>query len=268
MSDVASSPDRRGKRRHLLIPLLRREIQTRHKGTFGGLYWYLLQNIIIVIIYSTVFGAILQGVWREQGLGEVNFAIMLFIGLIQFNLIAEVANRASGLIVQNSNLVKKVVFPLELLPAVTVGGALFNAFIAFGVLLVAAALLGVPLSWKGVWLPVIVAPLAVTALGFSWGLSALGTYIRDVGQVVALFVTAMMFLSPLFYPIEILPDALQALVALNPITTPIRQAREVLIFGHDPDFAVLGAYWVGAIAVALLGRLFFEKTRRGFADVV
>lgn len=267
--DIAALPWARSGNGHVLIgPMLRREIETRHKGTFGGLYWYVFQNLIIVVIYSTVFGSLFNGVWRQQGVGEVNFTIALFVGLIQFNLMSEVLVRAPALIVQNSNLVKKVVFPLEILPIVSVGAALFNALIAFVVLLLAALVLRVPLSWNGLWLPLIVAPLAIAALGFAWGLAAIGTYVRDVGQVVMLLVTAMMFLSPLFYPIEMLPETVRALVAFNPITTPILQAREVLIFGRAPDSVVLGIYWVGSLAVAVLGRWFFETTRHGFADVV
>ncbi|WP_188052264.1 ABC transporter permease [Aureimonas fodinaquatilis] len=252
----------------MLGPLLKREIRTRHKGTFGGLYWYVIQNVIIVLIYSSVFGSILRGMWREEGLGEINFTIVLFLGLIQYNLLSEILIRAPHQIVQNANLVTKVLFPLEILPVILTGVAVFNALVAFCVLLVAAFVLNVPLSWNGLWLPAVVAPLVIGAVGLAWILAALGTYVRDVGQVVTLLVTAMMFLSPLFYPIGMLPEGLRMLVAFNPLTVPIMEARSVLIFGQTPNFTALGIYWLAACSVMLLGRWIFEKMRGGFADVV
>lgn len=268
MHEISELGDRRGKRRNLLLPLLKREIQARHKGTFGGVYWFIIQNVIMVVIYSTVFGTILKGTWHQQDTGQVNFTIVLFIGLIQYNLFAEILNRSPLLVVQNSNLVTKVVFPLEILSCIVVGVALFNALIAFGVLLVAALLLGVHLSINGFLLPLIVAPLVLMGLGFSWILAAFGTYVRDAGQIVGLGVTAMMFLSPLFYPINNLPVALRMLMELNPITIPMQQARAVLIFGEQPDAVLLGLHWLAALAVALSGRWVFEKMRGGFADVI
>lgn len=268
MNKLSDAGIYQGNRMNLLFPLLKREIQARHKGTFGGVYWYIIQNVIMVVIYSTVFGTILGGKWNQQGAGDVNFTIVLFIGLIQYNVFAEILTRSPLIVVQNSNLVTKVVFPLEILSCVLVGVALFNALIAFGVLLVAAPVLGVPLSINGLWLPFIVAPLALMGLGLSWILAAFGTYVRDAGQIVGLGVTAMMFLSPLFYPVSNMPSPLRMLVELNPITIPMQQARAVLVFGQQPDVARLGIYWISAIAIALVGRWIFEKMRSGFADVI
>jgi lipopolysaccharide transport system permease protein len=252
----------------LIVALTRREIESRHKGTFGGLYWYAIQNVVLVAIYSTVFGSVFRTRWSEEGLGEADFTIALFIGLTIFNLVAETMNRAPASIVQNANLVKKVVFPLQVLPVVTVGASLFNFVIAVAIMVVAALLLSVPLSWKGLWLPVIVLPVPLLALGLSWGLAALGVYMRDIGQVIGLTTTAMMFLSPLFYPASSVPKHLAPVLLANPITIPLEQARAVLLFGRDPDPVALGLYWIAAVAVALLGYWFFQRTRRGFADVL
>lgn len=268
MNKLSEAGIYRGSRTNLLFPLLKREIEARHKGTFGGVYWFIIQNVIMVVIYSTVFGTILGGKWHQQGAGDINFTIVLFIGLIQYNLFAEILTRSPLIVVQNSNLVTKVVFPLDILSCVLVGVALFNALIAFGVLLVAALALGVSLSLNGLWLPFIVAPLALVGLGLSWILAAFGTYVRDAGQIVGLGVTAMMFLSPLFYPISSMPGLLRTLVELNPITIPMQQARAVLIFGEQPDIVRLGIYWLAAIMLALAGRWMFEKMRGGFADVI
>jgi lipopolysaccharide transport system permease protein len=164
--------------------------------------------------------------------------------------------------------VKKVVFPLQVLPVVTVGASLFNFVIAVAIMLAAALLLSVPLSWKGLWLPVIVLPVPLLALGLSWGLAALGVYMRDIGQVIGLTTTAMMFLSPLFYPASSVPKHLAPVLLANPITIPIEQARAVLLFGRSPDPVALGLYWIAAVAVAFVGYWFFQRTRRGFADVL
>lgn len=143
----------------LTLALTRREIESRHKGAFGGLYWYAIQNIVLAAIYSTVFGSVFGTRWSEEGLGEADFTTALFIGLTIFNLVAETMNRAPASIVQNANLVKKVVFRLQVPPVVTVGASLFNFVIAVAIMLVAALLLSAPLSWKGLWLPVIALPV-------------------------------------------------------------------------------------------------------------
>ena len=195
-------------------------------------------------------------------------SIALFIGLIVFNTFAECVTRAPTLILSNANYVKKVVFPLEVLPAVTLATAMFNAAVAFVVLIAVAHFLDAPLHWQGLWIPVVMLPLIVLTLGVAWFLAALGTYIRDINQMVTLLISAFMFLSPLFYQITALPKSVQKWVMFNPLTIPMQESRAALMFGQTPDFSVLSMYLSIAIVVAVLGYTFFQKVRGGFADVL
>ncbi|MGJ7901624.1 ABC transporter permease [Lysobacter sp. 1R34A] len=254
--------------RSLLWELIKREIASRYKGSYGGLYWYIIQNLLLLTLYNLVFGTLFKSRWADTGVGQGNFTIALFVGLIMFNIFAECVTRAPTLVINNANYVKKVVFPLQILPIVQLGAALFNAGVATLVLLGMALLLKSPITWEALWFPVVVAPLAVLVLGLSWIMAAVGTYVRDVNQVVTLLVSATMFLSPLFYPISALPAKVHSYIKFNPLTVPMQQAREVLMFGYMPDFEVLGIYMCIAVAVALFGYWLFEKSRAGFADVL
>lgn len=196
------------------------------------------------------------------------FAIILFSGLIVFQLFAEVVTRAPTLVLANTNYVKKVVFPLEILPAVALGSALFQAAVSvlvlFGFMLPVYG--AVPLT--ALWLPVVLAPFCLLILGLAWFLAALGVYLRDINQVLGTVVTALLFLSPIFFPLSALPDWIRPTVALNPISLPVEQTRAVLIWDSAPDFSALAAYSAVALSIAVLGYLFFQNVRRGFADVL
>jgi lipopolysaccharide transport system permease protein len=254
-------------RKDLLWELIKREIAARYKGSYGGLYWYVIQNLLLLTLYDLVFGTLFKSRWGEQG-AKGNYTIALYIGLIMFNIFAECINRAPTLILNNANYVKRVVFPLELLPLVQLGAALFNAAVATLVLLGMSVILKSPVTWEALWFPVVVLPLATLVLGLSWLMAALGTYVRDVNQLIMLLVSATMFLSPLFYPVTALPEFVRGYIKLNPLTIPMEQAREVLMFGHMPDFGALAFHMMLALIVATVGYIFFQKARRGFADVI
>lgn len=252
----------------LFWALSKREIASRFKGSYGGISWYVIQNLLLLTLYSFVFGSLFKSRWSQSGHIEGNFTIALFTGLIVFNLFAECIIRAPTLVLANANYVKKVVFPLEVLPAVQLAAALFNASVAFLVLIVVARILGAPLYWEGLLIPIIMAPLSILVLGLSWLLAALGTYIRDINQVVSLLISAFMFLSPLFYQISALPPRAQPWIMWNPLTVPMQEARSALMFGVMPDFHVLGIYLIFAVVIAVASYFFFQKARRGFADVL
>ena len=252
----------------LFWALSRREITARFKGSYGGLSWYVIQNLLLLTLYSFVFGTLFKSRWGQGDQPAGNFTIALFIGLIVFNLFAECVTRAPTLILANSNYVKKVVFPLEVLPAVTLATAIFNAFVAMLVLVAVSWYLESPMHWQALWIPVILAPLMVLILGVTWLLAALGTYIRDINQMVTLLISAFMFLSPLFYQITALPKAAQQWVMLNPLTLPMQESRAALMLGQSPDWSALGIYMLVAIPVAALGYACFQKLRGGFADVI
>ncbi len=255
-------------RRTLIRQLVEREIVGRYRGSWLGMLWSLLNPLIMLAIYTFVFSVVFRAHWAHEGTTTGQFAILLFAGLITFSFFAEAVNRAPMLILGNATYVKKVVFPLEILPVVAVGAGLVHAAISVAVLL--AFILGVTGSVPvtALWLPLVLLPLAILTLGLSWFLASLGVYLRDIPQILGPVVTALMFLSPIFYPISALPDWIRPYLFLNPLALPIEQVRDVLIWGEAPDFLALGLYSIPALAVAALGYVFFQRTRKGFADVL
>ena len=199
---------------------------------------------------------------------RTQFALLLFVGMIVMSLFSDVLNRAPNLILSNVNYVKKVVFPLEILPVIAMGSALFHSLVSLGVLLAAFALFNGYLHWTIIFTPLVLLPLVILTTGLAWMLASLGVFLRDVGQFVGIITTVLMFLSPVFYPVSAVPEQYRAFIMANPLTFIIEQAREVLILGHMPDWLGLAAYTLVASAVAWAGYAWFQKTRKGFADVL
>jgi lipopolysaccharide transport system permease protein len=256
--------------RQLIAQLTRRDVVGRYKGSAMGLTWSFFNPVFMLIVYTFVFSVIFQSKWGGAGGdgSKTQFALLLFVGMIVMSLFSDVLNRAPTLVLGNVNFVKKVVFPIEILPVVAVGAALFHGFISFAVLLVAFIVFNGYLHWTLVFLPVVVLPLVILITGLSWALASLGVFLRDVGQTIVILTTVLMFLSPIFYPITAVPEAYRGVIMANPMTFIIEQAREVLIWGRTPDWLGLGLYAVVATVVAWLGFAWFQKTRKGFADVL
>jgi lipopolysaccharide transport system permease protein len=254
----------------LTLPLIRREIAGRYRGSALGLVWSLLIPLFMLGIYTFVFGFVFKSRWagEQQSTSVGEYAVILFSGLIVFQLLAEVVTRAPGLVLANSNYVKKIVFPLEVLVPVSLGSALFHFGVSLVVLFGFMVVMGHPIPLTVLWAPAILVPFCLMILGLSWFLAALGVFVRDIGQVLGTIVTALMFLSPIFFPLSALPVWLQPMVLFNPIAGPVNLMRDALVFGVGPDFETLGSYAVASIGVCGLGYLFFQKTRKGFADVL
>ena len=196
------------------------------------------------------------------------FALVLFAGLLVFNLFSDCVNRAPGLVLANTNYVKKVVFPLEILPIVSLGAALFHTAVSLLAWLVFyVVLFGLP-PVTILLLPLVLLPLALLTLGVSWFLASLSVYLRDIGQFVGIITTAMLFLSPIFYPLSALPENYHAALQSNPLTLPVEMARNVLFWGTTPQWGSLASYTAVALLVAWTGFAWFQKTRKGFADVI
>jgi lipopolysaccharide transport system permease protein len=206
------------------------------------------------------------GVGGEES--KTQFAVVLFVGMIVHGLVSEVLNCAPGLILSNVNYVKKVVFPLEILPVVSMGAALFHSLISVGVLLIVFVLLNGYLHWTAVLVPLVLLPLVILTIGLSLMLASLGVFLRDVGQTISIITLVMLFLAPVFYPVTALPEEMRPWIMANPLTFIIEQAREVLIWGRLPNWTGLGIYTLVATAVAWAGYAWFQKTRKGFADVL
>jgi lipopolysaccharide transport system permease protein len=252
----------------LLWELTKRDFVARYKGSFLGLAWSLVTPLFMLAIYTFVFSVAFKAKWGAAENDQVNFATVLFSGLIVHALFAECLIRAPTLIAMNANYVKKVVFPLEILPLMTMGSALGNFVVSLIVLVVFCMLSGTPLHPAGLLLPILLLPLVLMTLGFSWFLTSLGVYLRDFAQVIGMLTSVALFLAPIFYPISALPPIYQSLMMLNPITLPVLQVRDALLWGVPLNWAA----WVVSLFVGLgvfyLGLAWFQKTRRGFADVL
>lgn len=255
--------------RQLIVQMTKREVVGRYKGSAMGLAWSFFNPVFMLTVYTFVFSVIFKSRWGVGGEeSKTQFAVVLFVGIIVHSLFAEVLNRAPGQILTNVNYVKKVVFPLETLPVIAMGAALFHTFISLGVLLAAFALFNGYLHWTAIFTPLVFLPLVILTLGLAWMLASLGVFLRDVGQTIGIITTVMMFLAPVFYPTTAIPEEIRPWMMANPLTFIIEQAREVLIWGRLPDWLGLGIYTLVATAIAWAGYAWFQKTRKGFADVL
>ena len=256
--------------RQLIVQMTKREVVGRYKGSALGLAWSFFNPVFMLVVYTFVFSEIFKSRWGGVGGDDskTQFAVVLFVGMIVLGLFSEVLNRAPGLILSNVNYVKKVVFPIEILPVIAIGAALFHTLISLGVLLAAFMLFNGYLHWTAVFTPLVLLPLIILTSGLAWMLASLGVFLRDVGQTIGIITTVLMFLSPVFYPVTAVPERFRPFIMANPLTFIIEQAREVLIWGHFPNWAGLGAYTVAAVVIAWIGYAWFQKTRKGFADVL
>lgn len=254
--------------RELIMTLVKREVLGRYRGSVMGILWSFFNPVFMLTIYTFVFSVIFKARWSGGSDSRTEFALVLFAGLIVFNLVAECINRSPGLILGNINYVKKVIFPLEILPVVALGGALFHALIGLVVWLIAYYIFfGTP-HLTILLTPLVILPLLFFILGMSWALASLGVFIRDVSQFVGMAVTVLMFLSPIFYPITAIPERFRFFIQLNPISPAIEQIRQVLFWGEVPNLEIWTIYSLASLTVALLGFTWFQKTRKGFADVL
>lgn len=254
--------------RNLIVVSIRREVLGRYRGSFMGILWSFFNPLFMLAVYTFVFSVIFKAKWNTESDSKTEFALILFAGLIVFNLFSECINRAPNIILSNPNFVKKVVFPLEILPWITLGASLFHCSISLCVWFIAFIIFfGTP-HITALYLPVILAPLLFVIMGLSWALASLGVYLRDVSQIIGVITAILMFLSPIFYPASALPESYQSIIYMNPLTAVIEQARSVLFWGNSPDFSLVTTYIAVSFLIAWLGFAWFQKTRKGFADVL
>lgn len=251
----------------LIMQLIKRDIDMRFKGAILGVLWPLLTPLLTLAMYTVVFGYFLPSRWPGVE-GVAGFALVLFPGLIIFTFFSECVNRAPTLITTNPNFVKKVVFPLELLVWVPIGSAIFHLCLSVIAWSVIALIINGTLQWTILFLPIVIAPLVLCLLGITWFLSGLGVYIRDVAQLVIVITQALMFLSPVLYPLNKLPEWAAQLIMLNPVTFIVQQGRLVMINGVLPNFTGLLIYTAVSGLVCWLGLRFFRAVRHGFADIL
>jgi lipopolysaccharide transport system permease protein len=253
--------------RYLVLELAKREFSAKYRGSFGGIVWSFAQPLFLLTVYTIAFGVILKARWGFSG-STTDYAFMLFTGLIVFNAFSEVLSKSTTLITDHPNFVKKVVFPLELLPVITVATALIHILIGIGVWLVGYSLLiGAPHTTVLAF-PLVLICFVPLLLGLGWLLSSIGVVVKDISQLTGMLNHTLLFLTPIFYGIEAAPPLLQNLLLLNPLTFVIEQLRLVLFYGHFPALRGLAAYFLLASVFAWFSFTLFRRLRPGFADML
>ena len=253
----------------LISQMTYREITQRYRGSMLGLIWSFITPLFMLAVYTFVFSVIFKARWGV-GLEEskIQFAVLLFVGLITHSLLAEIMNKTPLLIQGNVNFVKRVVFPLEILPIVSLGATLFHAFVSLSVLLITLFFFNGFIYWTTILIPLVWLPLVFTSLGFAWGLASLGVFFRDISHITGIITMVMLFLAPVFYPLKAIPQKYHIWIMLNPLTFIIDQSRNVLIWGKMPNWYGLFIYLNISLVILWGGFWWFQKTRKGFADVL
>lgn len=254
-------------RRDVFWELLKRDIGARYSGSFLGLLWSFFNPLLMLGVYTLAFREFLGMRWPQLQEGA-DFSLMIFSGMIVHSLMAECIMRGPTVIVGQSNLVKRVVFPLALLPCVSVVSALFNTLLSLMVLLAFVLATQHGLHPSVLYLPVVFAPYVMLLCGVCWFMASLGVFVRDIAQIAGVITAVLMFLSPVFYPASSLHEPYRSWLQWNPLTLIIEQTRRVVLFGHSPDWSALGAYTTVALLVMWFGYAWFQRTRDGFADVL
>lgn len=254
--------------RNLVSQMVKREIMGRYSGSVMGLTWSLINPVVMLGVYTFVFGTVFKARWSGGSGSKAEFAILLFAGLLIYNLFSECITRSPSLVTSNPNYVKKVIFPLEIYPFVILGSALFHFCV--GVIV----WLGFYVTFFGLppitilTLPIVIVPHLLMIAGLCWALASLGVFLRDLAQVVGVLTSILMFMSPIFYPPTGVGERFRWWLQINPISYSVEHARSVMIWGRLPDPVEWGTFFICSFLVALIGFAWFQKTRKGFADVL
>lgn len=255
--------------RDLIKQFAWRDFVSRYKGSFLGVFWSFITPLMMLVVYAFVFSVIFKSKWNTHtDQSQVDFALTLFCGLTVFNIFAEAINRAPTLILSYPNYVKKVVFPLEILPVAALGTSLLNAGVSLIILLPAQLIFNHTISKTILFFPLILAPLCAMILGVSWFLASLGVFIRDIGQPVGVLVTILLFVSGVFFPPTAVPKGFEFLIKLNPLAGILEESRGALMWGLFPDWEWLLVTIIGSIIFMMLGYAWFMRTKKAFADVI
>lgn len=254
--------------KYLLWQLVKKDIEQRYKGSVLGILWSIIVPILMLVIYTFVFSEIFQAKWNVDTSDKYEFALVLFCGLTAFNMISEVMNRSASLISSNTNYVKKVIFPLELLPVVLTCSALFNCVIAYIILIVTKLVLYHNLSATLYQSILAFIPLIFISIGVGYILSALSVYLKDVGNAITVLVMILMYISPVFFPLSSVPEAYRGICTANPMTYIIENFRNTMLYGLSINWE----FWIISVLIAFLfyfiGYVIFMRTKEGFADVL
>lgn len=253
---------------HLVISMAQRDVLGRYRGSTLGVIWSFMNPLILLLIYAFVFGIVFQNKWGVSTNVNGEFVANLFLGLMIYTAFSEILNRSPLLIINNTNYVKKIVFPLDVLPWSVLASSLFHLIVSLCLLFLFSLASGVELHWAGLLLPVLFLPFILVLMGFSWFFASLGVFIRDIDQVISLVTTAAMFLAPVFFPLSAVPLAYRPFFFINPLTWEIEAIRNLLFHGKLPSVLSATVYSMAALVVFFLGYSVFTRLRRGFADVL
>lgn len=256
----------------LLKQLVLRNIAVRYKGTILGSLWTIVQPLFLLVVYSFVFSMVFKTRWGNS-VGEIendkySFAIIMFCGMTIFSVFSDTISSAPGLIVSNPNYVKKVVFPIEILPVAQVISTVILNMIWFILLFLGAVIFLHSLSWTMLFLPIIFLPYILLTMGLSFFLASLGVFFRDISQFCVLIVQVLYMMTPIFYPLQMVPGRFKYILMLNPLTWFVEETRAVFLFGKLPNWEALGVLSFLSVIVFYLGYAWLQKTKKGFADVL
>lgn len=254
--------------RYLLKQLIKQDIQQRYKGSVLGMVWSFMTPIFMLIIYTFVFSEIFQAKWEIDTNDKYEFAMVLFCGLSAFNMIAEVMNRSTSLVKSHINYVKKVIFPLELLPIVIVSTALFNCVISYIILTVAKLVLYRTISFTMYQILFCFIPLILLSLGMGYIISSFAVYLKDLENLISIIVTLLMYGSPVFFSISALPERFRFICEVNPLTYIIENFRRVALYNQNLDIKTWGISTIVSGVICVGGYSIFKRVKGGFADVL
>ena len=256
------------KNRELIIQLSNKEITSNYRGSFLGLGWSFLNPIIMLSIYTFIFSVIFEAKWGIDTNNKTEFALILFSGIIVHSLFCEILNSSPYLLSSNQNFVKKIVFPLEILPVVKFNASLFNSIISIFILLIGCFISSGNLNWKVAFFPITLFPIIPLTIGTGWLFSSLGVYIKDIGQFTGILTTLLMFLCPIFYPLSAVPIFWQKFMYINPLTLIVQEFRSVIIYSNFPNFKYLALHFLISLFYSIICFSWFQKSRKGFPDTL
>ena len=254
--------------KYLLWQLVKKDIEQRYKGSVLGMLWSIIVPILMLVIYTFVFSEIFQAKWDVDTSDKYEFALVLFCGLTAFNMVSEVMNRSANLIASNTNYVKKVIFPLELLPIVITFSALFNCVISYLILIIAKIVLYRNFSITLYQSILIFIPLILISIGVGYILSAISVYLKDVSNVISVLVMVLMYMSPVFFPLSSVPEKYRVICMMNPMTYIIENFRNTMLYGMNINWSFFGISILIAVALSCIGYVVFMRVKEGFADVL
>ena len=254
-------------RADLIFSFARRDLLGRYKGSALGIAWAVLTPVVMIAIFTFIFAGIF-GARFGASQSHWDYALYLFCGLLPWTMFQESVQQSSNTIVTNANLVKRVVFPLETLPAAQVFAAFGNQLFATIALLIAILAVRQNLQLTALWLPLLLIPQLLFALGAAWLIASLGVFLRDIAQGITLLLMAWMYLTPIIYPESIVPERFRWFIGINPFTSLVRSYRRVFLDGLAPDWRGLLYFSAVAVVVFVFGYWWFARTRKNFADVI